>query len=106
MKDRVSTCCDCKDKADVFVVYPNSYLSFCKKCLVKRLIQFDYFTPRREGHNPIIVPVEFIDIPQHSCWFPQIIIRFGVTDTMYGMCIEDYIEWQNNALSKVEMNIP
>jgi len=99
-------CGDCKNKADVVVVYANSYLSFCEACLIKRLQDFKTLS-KKDNMPPIIIPVKYINLGKISkYWFPQIIIRFGETDTMYGMLKDDFKKWQDKALSSVEFNIP
>jgi len=99
-------CCGCKNKADVVMVYANSVLSYCEVCLIEELKKFKILS-RKDNMPPIIIPIKYIELGKISkYWFPQVIIRFGETDTMYGMLKDDFKKWQDKALSSVEFNIP
>lgn len=102
----MNNCCDCKSTINLYLVYPNSILGLCKECFIKRISTFKSYFSTTWNFNPVVVPAQYIDIPQKKCWFPQIIIRFGKVDTLYGMSVENYIEFQNQAYEKMEMNIP
>lgn len=104
LMNKMNNCCDCKNKVDVYLFYANSYLGFCKQCLIDRLTTYNYFIS--EYNYPIIIPAKYIDIEQKEYWFPQIIIKFGEVETMYGKLIDDFRLWQKDAMSKIEFNIP